>query len=250
MDFSSSSQFPQQVAPAPGLRFPGGGLRRCSTGAWPPATAGPQGAHWGLCDRTYLAVLDERGDLAVGIAAMEICERLDGHSLAIGAEEAIREAPLVIADANFPAEATSALAELCRRHGVPLWVDPTAAAERILVLTDVKKKHSAHAITADVDLAETARAAAFFRSDGVIVTGVATGCAADVADLRAVQAAVSIPVLVGSGITADNLEAYWDAADAFIVGSHFKGDGRWDQTVDAVRVDRFMARVAALRRRS
>ena len=38
-----------------------------------------------------------------------------------------------------------------------------------LVLADIKKKHSSHAITADV--AETARAAEFFRADGVIVTG-------------------------------------------------------------------------------
>jgi len=70
-------------------------------------------------------------------------------------------------------------------------------AHDIAVLTDIKKKHSAHAITGDVSIAETARAAEFFRSDAVVVTGVATGAAADPTELEAVRAAVSIPVVVG-----------------------------------------------------
>lgn len=41
----------------------------------------------------------------------------------------------------------------------------------IQVFTDVKKKHSAHSVTADVSIAATAVAAAFFDVDGVIVTG-------------------------------------------------------------------------------
>ena len=45
--------------------------------------------------------------------------------------------------------------------------------------TDIKKKHSSHAITADVSIAETGHAAEFFLSDGVIVTGVSTGTEAD-----------------------------------------------------------------------
>jgi len=52
-------------------------------------------------------------------------------------------------------------------------------ADRVRVFADIKKKHSAHAITADVDLAETARAAEFFQAEGVIVSGVATGRPAD-----------------------------------------------------------------------
>lgn len=39
-------------------------------------------------------------------------------------------------------------------------------ADAVRVFADIKKKHSAHAITADVDLAETARAAEFFQADG------------------------------------------------------------------------------------
>jgi hypothetical protein len=58
-------------------------------------------------------------------------------------------------------------------------------AERVRVLADIKKKHGAHAITADVDIEETARAAEFFLADGVIVSGTATGRAADARGRRA-----------------------------------------------------------------
>ena len=44
-------------------------------------------------------------------------------------------------------------------------------AEHIAVWADVKKKHAAHAVTADVSLAETVKAAEFFGADAVIVTG-------------------------------------------------------------------------------
>jgi len=90
-------------------------------------------------------------------------------------------------------------------------------AEEIRVFADIKKKHSAHALTADVDLVETAHAAEFFLVDGVIVTGVATGRAADPAEVAAVSEAVAVPTFVGSGVTAGNLAAY-AAADGFIVG--------------------------------
>ncbi len=104
-------------------------------------------------------------------------------------------------------------------------------AERVLVFADIKKKHSAHAITADVSLAETAQAAEFFLADGVIVTGAATGAEASDAEVNAVREAVSLPVLVGSGITPDNL-ARFSAATGFIVGSSVKQGGRWDRALD------------------
>lgn len=120
-------------------------------------------------------------------------------------------------------------------------------ADDILVLTDIKKKHSAHALTADVDIVETAHAAEFFLSDGVIVTGVATGAAANLDELQAVKQAVEIPVLVGSGVTTENVDRYLAYADGLIVGSSFKFNGRWDQGVDVARVKAFMKRVNSLR---
>ena len=120
-------------------------------------------------------------------------------------------------------------------------------AGEILVLTDIKKKHSSHALTADVDIVETAHAAEFFLSDGVIVTGIATGTEASLEELQQVKEAVDIPVLVGSGVTLDNVDRYLAVADGLIIGSSFKHGGHWSQGVDAKRVRTFMARVDKLR---
>jgi membrane complex biogenesis BtpA family protein len=120
-------------------------------------------------------------------------------------------------------------------------------ADHILVLTDIKKKHSSHSITGDVDIVETAHAAEFFLSDGVIVTGVATGTEASLEELQRVKEAVDIPVLVGSGMTLENVGRYLSVADALIVGSYFKYEGHWSQSVDPERVKTFMERVNGLR---
>jgi uncharacterized protein len=104
-------------------------------------------------------------------------------------------------------------------------------AERVLVFADIKKKHSAHAITADVSLIETGRAAEFFLADGVIVSGAATGVPASPEEVRDVGRVVSVPVLVGSGITAANLERY-STAQGFIVGSSVKQGGIWCNPLD------------------
>lgn len=116
-------------------------------------------------------------------------------------------------------------------------------ADRVRVFADVKKKHAAHAVTADVSVVETARAAEFALADAVIVTGIATGSAADPAEVRAVRAAVTIPTLVGSGVTPENLERY-AAADGFIVGSSLKQGGVWSNALDPDRV-RALARAVA-----
>jgi hypothetical protein len=109
-------------------------------------------------------------------------------------------------------------------------------AEHIAILTDIKKKHSAHAITSDVGIGETASAAEFFLSDGLIVTGSATGKAAAPADLQAVRKASSLPILIGSGITPENIRSFWELADSFIIGSYFKTDGLWSNSLSLERI--------------
>jgi membrane complex biogenesis BtpA family protein len=113
-------------------------------------------------------------------------------------------------------------------------------ADGVQVWTDVKKKHSSHAITADVDIGETAHAVEFMRGDAVIVTGLVTGDAPQAADVLAVKKKTHLPVILGSGVTAANLESFYAAADGFIIGSEFKKGGHWANTVDAKRVERFM----------
>lgn len=104
-------------------------------------------------------------------------------------------------------------------------------AERVLVFADIKKKHSAHAITADVSLIETGKAAEFFLADGVIVSGASTGVPASPQEVRDVARTVGVPVLVGSGLTAENFECY-STAQGFIVGSSVKQGGIWSNPLD------------------
>ena len=132
----------------------------------------------------------------------------------------------------FAHVADEGLIEACA--GPLLRYRKTIGAERIRVFADIKKKHSAHAITADVDLMETAHAAEFFGADGVVVSGVATGRETDADEVRAVSAGVGIATLVGSGDTHQNLERYGEA-DGLIVGSSVKREGVWSNPVDEVR---------------
>ena len=104
-------------------------------------------------------------------------------------------------------------------------------AGKVLIFADIKKKHSAHAITADLSIVETAKAAEFFLADGVIVTGASTGEPASPDEVRDVARAVHVPVLVGSGITPENLVRF-STAHGFIVGSSVKQGGVWCNPLD------------------
>jgi uncharacterized protein len=121
-------------------------------------------------------------------------------------------------------------------------------AENVQIYTDIKKKHSSHSITDDVDLIETASAAKFFKSDGVIITGSSTGKEVDLDELKQLYSNVQLPVLIGSGITIENIENYWNYCDCFIVGSHFKKDGYWENPIDQIKVKNFMKKVQDLRK--
>jgi hypothetical protein len=120
-------------------------------------------------------------------------------------------------------------------------------AERVQVWADVKKKHSAHAITADVSLGSTAHTVEFMGADCVIVTGNVTGEPPIPADVKEAKAHCRLPVILGSGITAQNITDFFHEADGFIVGSSFKVDAHWSNTIDPSRVARFMTVVNKLR---
>ncbi len=118
-------------------------------------------------------------------------------------------------------------------------------ADSVAIFTDIKKKHSSHAITQDVSLLDTAKAARFFLSDGVIVTGSHTGEAASVDELKTLKDALDFPILVGSGITQDNVSTYFPICDAMIVGSYFKEHGYWENKLNYERIAKFMECVGA-----
>ena len=120
-------------------------------------------------------------------------------------------------------------------------------AAGVQVWADVKKKHAAHAITADVSLGETAETVEFMGADCVIVTGSATGKAPLIADVQEAKSHCGLPVFLGSGITENNLAEFYDHADGFIIGSALKVDGLWSNTIDPVRLNRVISTLNKLR---
>ncbi len=113
-------------------------------------------------------------------------------------------------------------------------------AGEVAIFTDIQKKHASHAATADLSIADLAAMLELHRSDGAVVTGGATGQPPSLADLEAVRGATPLPVIIGSGLTAENLADYAPLADAFIVGSVFKEKGRWNAPLDRRRIDAFL----------
>lgn len=113
-------------------------------------------------------------------------------------------------------------------------------AENVSIYTDIKKKHSSHQLTADISVLDTAKAAAYFLSDGIIITGASTALPVDMNELMQLYNKLEIPVIIGSGITDENLPAYWPFASAFIVGSHLKEGGFWKNAMSKERIKDFM----------
>lgn len=186
-----------------------------------------------------LQAVREAVDVPIGVQVLAGANRAALAVAMVGGAAFIRAENFVfaqVADEGLMPEADAAGLLRYRRE---------MGAEQVRIFADVKKKHASHAVTADVDLADTARAAAFFGADGVVVTGAATGRAASLADVQEVSAAVELPVAIGSGLTPDNLARYWDCADVFIVGSFIKHMGEWHRPLAP---DRVAAIVTAARR--
>ncbi len=120
-------------------------------------------------------------------------------------------------------------------------------AMNIAIFTDIKKKHSSHALTADLDIGEMAHASEFFLSDGVIVTGKHTGSVADLNEIKKVKSNTKLPVIIGSGVNLENLSTYLPVSDALIVGSYFKEKGYWENKLDSDRIFQFMDKTTSLR---
>jgi uncharacterized protein len=120
-------------------------------------------------------------------------------------------------------------------------------AEHVQVWADVKKKHSAHAITADVSLGSTAETVEFMGADCVIVTGNVTGEPPKVVDVQEAKTHCHLPIFLGSGISTENIKDFFNDADGFIIGSSFKVDGLWSNSVDPSRVATFMNSMSKLR---
>jgi membrane complex biogenesis BtpA family protein len=117
----------------------------------------------------------------------------------------------------------------------------------VAIFADVQTKHAAP--LAPVELEAEARDL-IYRSlaDAVIVTGRATGETTALADLKRVRCAVpDVPVLVGSGVTAESAAELLAVADGLIVGTWIKREGRIENPIDGARVRRLVDAARAAR---
>ncbi len=74
-------------------------------------------------------------------------------------------------------------------------------------------------------------------ADALIVSGVGTGKAADIADVGTVRhACPDAKILLGSGVNLANVKDFMQIADGVIVGSSLKRDGKLANPVDPKRV--------------
>ncbi|WP_433136687.1 BtpA/SgcQ family protein [Actinomadura nitritigenes] len=117
-------------------------------------------------------------------------------------------------------------------------------ANPVKIFADVHVKHGAHAIVADRTLAEQTEDAEFFGADVLIATGSRTGDAAALDEVEGIAAHTTLPVVIGSGISAGNVRELLPACDGVIVASSVKDNGRWWGRVDAAKVRELTAAAA------
>jgi membrane complex biogenesis BtpA family protein len=115
-------------------------------------------------------------------------------------------------------------------------------AQEVRVFADAHVKHGAHAIVQDRPIAELVRDVEFFGADAVIATGQRTGHTADLDYIGGIRAAATVPTLVGSGVTRENVEAILAIVDGVIVASSLKVGGGWWNPVDPERARQFVKR--------
>jgi len=171
--------------------------------------------------------LDEKGIALMTRIARAARERFDGPigiqmleaanltSLEIAAEadlDYIRVEAFVFAHVGGSGIINGSAGKILRRR-------KELQAEHIQVFADVKKKHGSHSLTIDLDIKDEIMQAEFFLADGVIVTSQFTGLHPDQNDLIKAKSATKLPVLIGSGMTAENIQDYMPLADGLIVGS-------------------------------
>ncbi|AEK73555.1 btpA family protein (btpA) [Thermococcus sp. 4557] len=103
---------------------------------------------------------------------------------------------------------------------------------KIKVFADVHVKHAVHFFDFEDAIRDTVERGL---ADAIVVSGRATGKPVDVEKLALAKRISPVPVVVGSGTSYDNLPELWEYADAFIVGTWIKREGRVENEVSPER---------------
>ena len=121
-------------------------------------------------------------------------------------------------------------------------------AQDIVCMCDVNVKHGSHFIIHDRSVAEQAVDVESQGADVVIVTGFETGKAPTVEKVEECKSHISLPVILGSGVSTDNAADLLSVADGAIIGSWFKEDNNWKNPVSYDRTYSFMKEVERIRK--
>src|SRR5262245_58463835 len=177
--------------------------------------------------RTLLGVNVLKNDAraALGVAAAAGAEfiRVNVHAGAVLADQGIvhSDAYGTLRDRRLLSVDVAILAHVGGKHAVPL---------------------------GPVEIEQTARDLAHRGlADALVVSGAATGQATPLADVKRVRSAVpDVPILIGSGVTAETAAELLSVANGLIVGTSVKRGGDVRLPVERTRVEKL---VAAARRR-
>lgn len=83
---------------------------------------------------TYTAILDNTGDCKFGVGDMAIHDTIT-RDFVLSLEDDISSAPLLISDGNIPEDSLDCLLELCGKHSVPMFYEPTCLRKAIKPLS-------------------------------------------------------------------------------------------------------------------
>ena len=117
----------------------------------------------------------------------------------------------------------------------------------ICFFCDVHVKHGSHYIIHDRTIEEQAFDAESEGAEVLICTGFETGIAPTPERISSFKKSTSLPVILGSGINEKNAYELLNISDGAIVGSYFKTEGNWKNTIQRDRVAKFMEIVQKLR---
>ena len=118
---------------------------------------------------------------------------------------------------------------------------------RIEVFADVHVKHAVHFFDFEDAIRDTVERGL---ADAIVVSGKATGKPVDIEKLALAKRVSPVPVVVGSGTSVENLPSLWKYADAFIVGTSIKREGKVENEVSRERARKLVELARNLRKAS
>jgi len=186
---------------------------------------------------------------AMSVVAAEVRRALPGVPLGVNVLKNDARAALAVAAAvgaefirvNVHAGAVLADQGIVQSDAYGTLRDRRLLGIAVAIFADVGGKHAVP--LAPVEVEQTARDLVHRGlADALVVSGPATGQATPLAEVKRVRSAVpAVPLLVGSGVTAETAAELLSVADGLIVGTSVKRHGDVEQPVDRARVEKLVA---------